>query len=132
MIKLIDEYKILIIIMLAITLIAAFDQMEGTYFPKRYSLSRIEMTKPEFLSVMTKYLAFSSLLWVIYLQANKFKKQLLVSAVLGSVFFIDFLLESNICWGHIFGLTFGYRSVAFIIFGIVIIGTIIKEKWSSA
>ena len=117
--------------MLSMTLIAAFDQMEGTYFPLRFSFSRIEMILPEFLSIVTKYLSVSLLLWVIYFQGERFKKQLLVSAVLGTGFFLDFLIESNICWGHIFGLTFGYRSVAFLIFGVVIIGTIIKDKWTS-
>jgi len=117
--------------MLSMTLIAAFDQTEGTYFPRRFSFSRIEMILPEFLSSLTKYLAVSLLLWAFYIQAERFKKQLLVAAILVSGFFLDFLIESNICWGHIFGLTFGYRSVAFLIFGIVIIGTIIKDKWTS-
>ena len=131
MIRLFDEYKILIVLLLAITLIAAFDQVESTDFPIRRSLSHVKTTLPEFLSVLTKYISFVSLFWIICFGATKFNKQLMIAAILATGFLVDFLLESNVCWFNIGVYAFGYRSLAFLIFGVVIIATIIKEKWIS-
>lgn len=131
--------KRLIILLLALTISAAFDQTQGDYFQYKFSLldklyitnTDVVMILPEYLSVLTKYIAAITILWVSYLQETEYPKQMKIAALLMTGFGIDFLLECNHCWFSIGNYAFGYRSVAFLIFGIVIIGTIIKEKWTS-
>ena len=87
------------------------------------------MILPEYLSVLTKYIAAIAILWVSYFQESEYPNQLKIAAWLMTGFGIDFLLECNQCWFDIGDYAFGYRTLAFIIFGIVIIQTVIKEKW---
>ena len=124
--KFFREFSILIILLLVVTLLAAFDQKEGDFFEERHSFSHIKTTLSEFLSVGIKYLSVTSLFWIIYLQSVKYRQQIKIAAILATGFFFDFLLESNIGWFHIDKYVFGYRSVAFIIFGIVTLTTIYK------
>lgn len=123
--------KILIILFLIAVLSAAFDQVQGTFYPKELFLNNLKMILPEYFSYLVGRLGSFLLVLVIYFEATEFKKQIKVAMLLVAGWCIDFLLEGNRGWIDINGYAFGYRSSAFIVFGVVLIYTI-YELWKKA
>lgn len=121
--------KRLIILYLAFLISAAFDQIQGTFFLYDFfPLSDIKMTWSEYFSWITKFLGVSIIMWDMAMQEIEYHREFIIAAVLATGFIADFMIECTEGWFDIGIYAFGYRSLVFIIFGIVLIYTFLKKK----
>jgi len=120
--------KRLIILYLAFLISAAFDQVQGTFFTHHFfPLSNLEMILPEYLSWISKLSGVSLVMWMSYSQETEYSKQFKIAALLTTGFLVDFIIEGTQGWFNIGSYAFGYRAIVFIIFGLVIVKTILKS-----
>lgn len=121
--------KQLIILYLAFVISASFDQIQGDFFlVSFFPFSDIKMTLSEYLSWIAKFSGFSIVMWVTAMEAKKYRQEFKIAAWLATGFLIDFLLECTHGWFDIGRYAFGYRTMVFIVFGGVILKTILKER----
>ena len=112
------------IILLALVVKAFFSKIEGTYFQYDFfPMSDIKMILPEYLWHITFYFAFACLAWDFYLQELKYKKQMLVFAILMSMELLDFILRANMTYFHVGSYPFSFDSIMLVTFGATLITT---------
>lgn len=122
--------KILVILFMIAVLSAAFDQVQGTFFYREFFLNDLKMILPEYFSALVGRIGTFLLVLIIYFESVEFKKQTKIAMFLVGGWCIDFLLEGNKGWIDVHGYAFGYRSIAFIVFGFILIQTL-WHQWKS-
>jgi len=113
----------LYIIFLALLIKAAFSKVQGDQFweYKLFPFSDLKMIWPVYLWHITFYVAFAALAWEFYLQEMKYKKEVMIFALLMTGELLDFVLRCNTSWFQVYGYAFSYDSFMFLVFGAAVI-----------
>jgi hypothetical protein len=93
----------------------AYGKQESTEFPiERFPFSDIKMTWPEYAWTLCTRITFIGFAWALALLNDSKKKYLIIAAIVMTGWGIDFLLECNQGWGHLFGQVISYEAIIFV------------------